>query len=117
MPSLDTFSLFLNQPKELQMMVWRAAIRQGDRFVLMFQDSCRIMPTPRGLYSPLLATCRQSRQVFLEAYPVQIPVFDQARWPPEARAPPWLSRGTYEPLGSEASSMTVVTTRGGGGER
>lgn len=81
MTSLTTFTPFPRLPTELQMQIWQEAIQQGDRFVLMFRRSLSIIPTHLSLCSPLLMTCSLSRTIYLEAYPVRVPVYDQNKGP------------------------------------
>lgn len=42
----------------------------------MCNQSLRVIPNPGNQYSPLLATCYESREKFLAAHPLRLPVFD-----------------------------------------
>ncbi|OTA66141.1 hypothetical protein K449DRAFT_257852 [Hypoxylon sp. EC38] len=71
-----TFHLFPHFSKEIQMRIWREFILDAnkERLVMVDENRREIIPTRFLAYSPFCVNLL-SRDVFMELYPVQMPVF------------------------------------------
>ncbi|KAI2775232.1 hypothetical protein F4815DRAFT_450134 [Daldinia loculata] len=75
-----SFPAFLNLPAEVQVEIWREYILDANknRLILMDNYKKQILPT-RFLTSPALQTSFLARKIYLDMYPVQLPVFRSFR--------------------------------------